>query len=102
MVYYKDCAVAKTMVASDIKNSEFKVLAYPNPYTENFNLSLSTSSADTVIVSVYDMVGKLIDNREVEPSEVSALQVGANYPSGIYNVIVTQGLEVKTVRVIKK
>jgi hypothetical protein len=29
-------------------------------------------------------------------------EVGSSYPAGIYNVIVTQGEEMKTLRVIKK
>jgi hypothetical protein len=97
-VYYKDCgAPAKGVIAAP-----FGVVAYPNPYTENFNLSLTTSSDATVGVSIYDMTGKLIDKREVAPTEVSGLQVGGRYPSGVYNVVVTQGSDVKTLRVIKR
>jgi hypothetical protein len=33
---------------------------------------------------------------------VSDLQIGDRYPSGVYNVIVTQGSEVKTLRVVKR
>ncbi|MGL2966865.1 YDG domain-containing protein [Flavobacterium sp. XGLA_31] len=96
-VWYKDCTPAKAEV-----KAPFNVVAYPNPYTANFNLSLTTSSVDTVGVSIYDMTGKLIDQRTVRPSEVSDLQVGDRYPSGVYNVVVTQGSEVKTLRVIKR
>ncbi|MGL2966453.1 T9SS type A sorting domain-containing protein [Flavobacterium sp. XGLA_31] len=96
-VWYKDCTPAKAEV-----KAPFNVVAYPNPYTENFNLSLTTSSVDTVGVAIYDMTGKLIDQRTVRPSEVSDLQVGDRYPSGVYNVVVTQGSEVKTLRVIKR
>ena len=97
-VYYKDCgAPAKGVIAAP-----FGVVAYPNPYTENFNLSLTTSSDATVGVSIYDMTGKLIDKREVAPTEVAGLQVGNRYPSGVYNVVVTQGSDVKTLRVIKR
>jgi hypothetical protein len=97
-VYYQDCgAPAKGVIAAP-----FGVVAYPNPYTENFNLSLTTSSDATVGVSIYDMTGKLIDKREVAPTEVSGLQVGDRYPTGVYNVVVTQGSDVKTLRVIKR
>jgi hypothetical protein len=99
-VYYKDCGPAK--VAPVDVASPFSVVAYPNPYSENFNLSLTTSSVDTVGVSIYDMTGKLIDRRELSPSEVSGLQIGNRYASGVYNVVVTQGSDVKTLRVIKR
>jgi hypothetical protein len=80
----------------------FGVVAYPNPSSESFNFTLTSSSEDKVNVVVYDMTGKLIDQREVTPSEVSELQVGDRYPSGVYNVIVTQGENAKTLRVIKR
>jgi hypothetical protein len=80
----------------------FNVVAYPNPYSENFNLSLTTSSVDKVGVSIYDMMGKLLDKRNVRPSEVPELQIGNHYPSGVYNIVVTQGEEVKTVRIVKR
>jgi hypothetical protein len=92
-----DCKIETT----EVKNV-MAVKAYPNPFSENFNLDLTTSSVDKVGVAIYDMTGKLIEQREVRAEEVSGLQVGDRYPSGVYNVIVTQGSEVKTLRVIKR
>jgi hypothetical protein len=95
-VYYKDCTPpAKTA-------APFGVVVYPNPSSENFNFNLSTSSEEKVSVVVYDMTGKLVDSREVAPTEVSELQLGDRYPSGVYNMIVTQGDNTKTLRVIKR
>ena len=82
--------------------SNFDVKVSPNPYTENFNLSLSTSSEENVGIIVYDMIGRLIEQREVKPSEVDGHQIGNGYPSGVYNILVSQGTEVKTLRVIKR
>ena len=65
-------------------------------------MSLSTSSEDKVGIVVYDMTGRLIEQREVRTSDVTAQQIGDRYPTGVYNVIVTQGNEVKTLRVIKR
>ena len=76
--------------------------AYPNPYTETFNLSLSTSSEDKVSIVVYDMTGRLIERRDVRPSDMVEQQIGDRYPSGVYNVVVTQRENVKTLRVIKR
>jgi hypothetical protein len=95
------CPPAKVAMP-EVVSAPFSVKAYPNPYSENFNLSLTTSSEGTVGVVVYDMTGKMIDQREVRPSDVSELQIGDRYPSGVYNVVVTQGSEVKTLRVIKR
>jgi hypothetical protein len=63
---------------------------------------MTSSSEERVNVMVYDMTGKMIDQRDVTPKEVSELQVGDRYPSGVYNVIVTQGENTKTLRLIKR
>ncbi|WP_353150609.1 hypothetical protein [Flavobacterium sp.] len=47
------------------------------------------------------MTGKLIENREVMPSILQDVQLGSNWSTGVYNVIVTQGEEIKSLRVIK-
>ena len=82
--------------------SEFKATAYPNPFAENFKLDVKTSSEEALQVKVYDMLGKLVDNRILQTTEVEGFEVGANFPSGVYNVIVSQGDIVKTLRVIKR
>ncbi|WP_293871330.1 T9SS type A sorting domain-containing protein, partial [Flavobacterium sp.] len=92
VVYYTVCAA----------NRLFSVYSYPNPYTDNFSLNLTTTSEEKVGVAVYDMTGKLIEERELNSSDISELKIGIGYPSGIYNVVVTQGGEVKTTRVIKR
>ena len=86
------------MVSSD----EFKVVAYPNPYASTFQLNFTTTSESQVEMKVYDMIGKLVEARQFSTTEMNNLEVGNNYPSGIYNVIVTQGENVKTLRVIKR
>ena len=100
-LYYKDCATVK-LASSAVVRAPFSVVVYPNPYTETFNLSLSTSSDDKVGIVVYDMTGRLLERREVRPSDMVEQQIGDRYPSGVYNVVVTQGEEVKTLRVIKR
>jgi hypothetical protein len=82
--------------------TEFKVAAYPNPFTADFNIDVTTSSHETVAIKVYDMLGKLVESRTVNASELNMEKVGAQYPSGVYNVIVSQDGTVKTLRVIKR
>jgi hypothetical protein len=86
----------------NVDATNFNVTTYPNPFTENFNLNLTSLSEEKVTVIVYDMTGKLLERKEVVPSELSALQVGTNFASGVYNVIVSQGVYTKSIRVIKK
>nr|WP_294775996.1 T9SS type A sorting domain-containing protein [uncultured Flavobacterium sp.] len=99
-VYYQACK--NTVAEEGIVKAPFAVVAYPNPYSENFNLSLTNASAEKVSISVYDMTGKLVEQREVSASNIAEQQVGDRYPSGIYNVIVSQGSQVQSVRVVKR
>lgn len=48
------------------------------------------------------MTGKLVEQRDVNASNIAEQQVGDRYPSGIYNVIVSQGAEVEAIRVVKR
>ena len=85
-----------------VSSEALKVVTYPNPFTNNFNLNVTTSSSENVEMRVYDMIGKLVETRQFSITEANNQEIGNNYQSGIYNVIVTQGEEMKTIRVIKK
>jgi hypothetical protein len=101
-VYYKECAPTKAITSVVTGKTSFAVVSYPNPFSNNFNLDVTSSSSEKVSVVVYDMIGRLLEKHLENVSEINTLEIGTNYPAGVYNVIVTQGLEVKTVRVIKK
>ena len=51
---------------------------------------------------VYDMTGKFIYWKEVVLSELTELQVGTIFSSGVYNVIESQRENTKSIRVIKE
>jgi hypothetical protein len=74
----------------------------PNPYTENFSLSLTTCSDEKVSVIVYDMAGKLIEQLEIYPRDAVSLKIGNRYSTGVYNIIVKQGSEMQILRAVKR
>jgi hypothetical protein len=80
----------------------FKAVAYPNPFANNFMLDVKTTSQSNVNVKVYDMVGRLIEQKEIRVSDMEATTIGSQYPSGVYNVVVSQEDSVQTVRVVKR
>ncbi len=85
-----------------VANNNFKAIAYPNPFANNFMFDVQTMAENTIQVRVYDMLGKQVENRNVEASEINSLQFGDAYPSGVYNVVVSQGENTQTLRVIKR
>jgi len=65
-------------------------------------IDVTTSTKENINIKVYDMVGRLIEQRNVNTNELETTTIGDRYPSGVYNVVVTQGEDVKTLRVVKR
>jgi Secretion system C-terminal sorting domain len=83
-------------------SEEFSVKAIPNPFTDEFNLHLNTVHPSDINVKVYNMLGKLIDNQTVLFDSIARIQLGSNFPSGIYNVVITQNENTQTLKIIKR
>jgi uncharacterized protein YjiK len=99
---YKLSSTTLSVNSSSDMVSSFKVIAYPVPFSSTFQLDVATISGDPVELKVYDMTGRLVEVRQFDSAEVKNQAMGNNYPSGIYNIVVIQGENNKTVRVIKK
>ena len=89
----KRVACTSTKLAKDSSTDDFNVIAYPNPSSSDF--TIETTSKGAMSVKVYDLQGRLVEKANTD-------KVGSNLAKGIYNVIVSQGANTKSVRVIKK
>lgn len=87
---------------SDQVMNVFEVATYPNPYATSFKLNINTSSEAQVGVKVYDMLGREVESKTGNLDLMTAVEIGSQYPAGVYNVIVSQGEQTKTLRVIKR
>jgi hypothetical protein len=103
-VYGKACTILIPGAAKQIKDAgmAFNAYSYPNPFSDSFNIDVTTSADEKIVAKVYDMTGRLLENRSVNASDVESLSIGENFPSGVYNVSVSQGDEVKMLRVVKR
>ncbi len=81
---------------------EFSAVVYPNPTIDSFLLEIISESTEPIEIKVYDMIGRQIENRTISFDEVSSTYIGTNYPTGVYNIIITQGVHLKMVKVIKR
>lgn len=102
--YGKVCSVTMpgaSRVVTPIED-QFEVVVYPNPFTNNFKLHVSSTSETDIQIKVYDMLGKLIEDRLLVFSDSDVNEFGADYPSGIYNIIILQDDAVKTHRIVKR
>ncbi|WP_445454483.1 T9SS type A sorting domain-containing protein [Flavobacterium sp. 25HG05S-40] len=100
--YSTACDLFTASESKTVVQTPFTATAYPNPFATNFMLDVKTSSTSSVSVKVYDMVGRLIEQKDVSVSEMESTTIGNQYPSGVYNVVVAQEDTIQTVRVVKR
>ena len=96
----KGLDVAVSDVSADVQ--DFKVIALPNPFTTTFGFDIQSFTDGQVAFKVYDMIGKLLESREVKFEDVINQSLGENYPAGVYSIIVSQGDNNQTLRVVKR
>ncbi|MEL1242405.1 heparin lyase I family protein [Flavobacterium flavipallidum] len=86
-------------LAKEVTN-EFSVMIAPNPTDTEFHINISSNSAETVSVNVFDISGKRINLLKVNPNQT--ISFGNNLKSGIYLTEIIQGKNKKTVKLIKQ
>ena len=80
----------------------YNVILYPNPTVSSFSLNVVSDSNDSIEVNVYDIQGRNIENKTFNKEDINSISIGETLPTGIYNVIVKQGENIKSQRLIKK
>ena len=100
---FKTPGTAPVAPVARIAQVPFAVKAYPNPYSNAFQLDVtSTDKTATIDIKVFDMLGRMVDSKNTTAGDLETATIGSDYPSGVYNVIVTQGEQTKVVRVVKR
>jgi hypothetical protein len=98
------------LIKPEVENNEefirtklvaFKAIIHPNPFANSFNLDVKTASEEPITITIYDMSGRLLETKTFNVAESKEVQIGSNYPAGIYNAIVSQGKETNLIRIIK-
>ena len=86
----------------DVSDQLFDLNAFPNPFTTEFSINVTSNSQDQLQVVVYDMVGRQVEQRSASVADLQTVKLGINYPAGVYNIVVSQGDYRKTFLVVKK
>jgi hypothetical protein len=99
----KGCDIGTFVPSSRNPIIPFTAVAYPNPYTNEFMIDVKSSDKLTPVdIKVYDMIGRLVEQRVSNVADMENTTLGERYPSGVYNVVVTQDEQTRTVRVVKR
>lgn len=91
---------ATRMAREPVEN--FDVVMSPNPFTDHFDLRIEASGEEAVDISVHDLFGRVVAVYHREVDQLNDLVLGDDLASGVYHLVVSQGLKRKTLRVIKR
>ena len=65
-------------------------------------MNVISQSEEPIAVQIIDMVGRIIENHVINSFELSEKEIGEAYPIGVYNIVLTQGIETTTIRMVKQ
>jgi len=74
---------------------------YPNPFGSTFSVR-STNLINPINMSIYDVLGRSVETRTITPDEFNSPLFGRDYSTGMYNIILNQATEQRTLRIIKE
>lgn len=80
----------------------FSAVVFPSPSENSFKFAVTTDSNEMIDTVVYDMTGRNIESYRLSSNELSNLEVGNQFPAGIYIIVIKQGKNIEKLRVIKK
>ena len=75
------------------------ISVYPNPFTSTFKVA--TTFEGLVNVKVMDLTGKLVEQFDVEASELVSKEMGQSYVPGMYQVTVSQDAQIENFKIVK-
>ena len=82
--------------------SNIELTSYPNPFSTSFRMNLVSQSEEPIALQVTDMVGRIVENQVINRFELSEKEIGEAYPVGVYNIVLIQGSEKTTLRIVKQ
>jgi ABC-type arginine/histidine transport system permease subunit len=91
-------SVVSREIPTETIADNFEIKAYPNPFTSQINLILADQSIESTI-TVFDMMGKQIEQIKTSSTE---MVFGSEWAAGVYMILIEQGTEIKTIRMVKQ
>jgi hypothetical protein len=91
---------SKTLKSNILNLEPFKVIMAANPTSVDFRIKVESSSNEMINIRVFDAVGRVMANIK-GVHENSFQSFGRNYKAGNYFAEVVQGINRKTIKLIK-
>ena len=94
-----------TSIIDDVVNNTFKTYAAPNPFNAEFTINYALAIESKVVISLYDMQGKLLqkvaDERQ-SAGDYSLIINGSSLASGLYFYTIQTEQGVQSQKIVKK
>lgn len=95
-IYARGVAIDAEPLSTDV----FKVKVIPNPTDSYFTLDVESGSNEKIIVVVYDVLGRIV--KHIEKSDGQLIKFGENMGAGVYMAEIRQGVNKKTIKLLKQ
>lgn len=99
-----NCDIFATDVGLNEINSINDLKVLPNPASNYINLVYNTENNASIVVKIIDMSGRLIESRVINSlnSGINSLSFDVSaLPSELYNIVISDGQEFRSIRFIK-
>jgi hypothetical protein len=83
-----------------IENVPFVSNVWPNPSTNSFNLEVKSTSNEKVVLTVFDINGRLLSNLNANSNQTTPF--GKDLKAGTYLALIRQGNNSNTIKVVKQ
>jgi hypothetical protein len=72
-------ATASRETAKEVVNSiNYNVIVYPNPSVDTFTINVVSDSKEAINISIYDMIGRNIQNKTLNKDDLNSISFGAS------------------------
>ncbi len=95
-----DESADEPMIQSGDDESGFIVRVQPNPFSNQFRMTVISDSDNNLEVRIFDVLGQLIQSKNSMPFD-NTITLGSNLAKGVYLMEVTQGENTRVLRIIK-
>ena len=87
------------VISEAMQVKSLEIMAYPNPTSNSFSLTVQSDLNEKILMQVMDMYGRVIETITVTANSV--IRFGDRYNAGVYFVRVVQGNEHKELKLVK-
>jgi hypothetical protein len=89
-----------TVRSTEIRETDFAISVLGNPSPNHFDIQIRDKAENNIRLTVYDNMGRVIETKSSLLSN-QTVRLGSSYRSGIYLVVIVQGTQKQTLKLVK-